>query len=45
MPESIALGEIWMAKMLHPDLFKDIDLDKNAQDFYQAFYRTDYVAK
>lgn len=45
VPESIALGEIWMAKMLHPDLFKDIDLDKNAQDFYQAFYRTDYVAK
>ena len=44
VPESIALGEIWMAKMLHPDLFKDIDLDKNAQDFYRTFYRTDYVA-
>jgi iron complex transport system substrate-binding protein len=44
VPESIALGEIWMAKVLHPDLFKDVDLDKTAEDFYRSFYRTDYAA-
>ncbi|MGB3539981.1 MAG: ABC transporter substrate-binding protein [Mesorhizobium sp.] len=44
VPESIALGEIWMAKVLHPDLFKDVDMDKIAQEFYRTFYRTNYVA-
>jgi iron complex transport system substrate-binding protein len=45
VPESIALGELWMAKVLHPDLLKDVDLDKIAQEFYRSFYRADYVAK
>lgn len=44
VPESVALGELWMAKILHPDLFKDIDMDAEAQAFYKEFYRTDYVA-
>lgn len=45
VPESVALGELWMAKILHPDLFQDIDINSEAQKFYKAFYRTDYVAK
>ncbi|MGB3387537.1 MAG: ABC transporter substrate-binding protein [Pseudaminobacter sp.] len=45
VPESIALGELWMAKILHPDLFEDIDMDAEAQAFYRKFYRTDYVAQ
>lgn len=43
-PESVALGEIWLAKSLHPDLFTDIDMDAEAQAYYKKFYRTDYVA-
>lgn len=42
-PESVALGELWMGKTLHPDLFTDIDMDRLAQDYYRRFYRTDYV--
>ena len=44
LPESVALGELWMAKVLHPELFKDVDLDAQANTFYRKFYRTDYVA-
>ena len=44
VPESVALGEMWMAKMLHPELFKDIDMNVQANTFYRKFYRTDYVA-
>ncbi|MFV0301331.1 MAG: ABC transporter substrate-binding protein [Paracoccus sp. (in: a-proteobacteria)] len=42
-PESVALGELWMGKALHPDLFTDIDLDALVQDYYRKFYRTDYI--
>lgn len=42
-PESIALGELWMGKILHPDLFADIDLDQLVMDYYRRFYRTDYI--
>lgn len=45
LPESVALGEFWMSKMLHPELFKDIDLDAEVQSYYKKFYRVDYVAK
>lgn len=44
VPESVALGEMWMAKVLHPELFKDVDLDARANIYYRKFYRTDYVA-
>jgi iron complex transport system substrate-binding protein len=42
VPESLALGETWMAKTLHPDLFNDIDLRARAEDFYQSFYGVVY---
>lgn len=44
VPESVALGEMWMAKVLHPELFKDIDMNVQANTYYRKFYRTDYVA-
>lgn len=45
VPESVALGELWMAKVLHPDLFEDIDMQQEAQAFYHEFYRTDFVGQ
>jgi len=44
MPEAMALGELWMAKELYPERFKDIDMQKEADAYYRAFYRTDYRA-
>ena len=44
MPEAIALGELWMAKTLYPQRFKDVDLAKKVQDYYHQFYRTNYIA-
>ncbi|QWU16971.1 iron complex transport system substrate-binding protein [Paenibacillus sophorae] len=41
-PESMALGEIWLAKTLYPDAFKDVDLNAMVQHFYQTFYGIDY---
>ncbi|MCX8727740.1 ABC transporter substrate-binding protein [Gilliamella sp. B2838] len=42
MPEALAIGELWMAKKLYPDLFKDIDMQKQAYDYYWRFYRVNY---
>jgi len=42
-PESIGLGELWMAKKLHPEMFKDIDMQAYANDFYQQFYGIPYT--
>lgn len=42
MPEALAIGELWMAKKLYPDLFKDIDMQKQANDYYWRFYRVNY---
>ncbi len=44
MPEAMVLGELWMAKQLYPDRFKDIDMQKEADAYYKEFYRTDYRA-
>lgn len=44
MPEAMALGELWMAKELYPERFKDIDMQKEADAYYKEFYRTDYRA-
>jgi iron complex transport system substrate-binding protein len=44
MPEALALGELWMAKQLYPDRFKDIDMQTEADAYYRKFYRTDYRA-
>lgn len=42
-PESIGLGELWMAKKLHPDKFSDIDMQAYADDFYKTFYGIAYT--
>jgi iron complex transport system substrate-binding protein len=42
LPESLALGELWMAKQLYPERFKDLDLNGLVADFYRSFYRTTY---
>ncbi|EIC86738.1 periplasmic binding protein [Serratia sp. M24T3] len=44
MPEALAIGELWMAKKLYPQKFSDIDMQKQANAYYQKFYRTNYVA-
>ncbi len=45
MPEAIGLGELWMAKKLYPDKFRDIDMQQQANRWYQRFYRTSYHEK
>ena len=42
MPEALAIGELWMAKKLYPDAYKDVDVDAQAQDYYQRFYRVNW---
>jgi iron complex transport system substrate-binding protein len=42
-PESIGLGELWMAKKLYPEKFKDIDMQAYADDFYRTFYGIPYT--
>jgi len=36
-----ALQVLWVAKLLHPDLFPDIDMTKEIRNFYRAFYDCD----
>lgn len=35
------LGLLWMAGKMHPDLFPDLDIQKEAQIFYQQLYGMD----
>ena len=42
LPESMALGELWMAKTLYPEKFKDVDLDSMVQSYYKEFYGIPY---
>jgi iron complex transport system substrate-binding protein len=42
-PEAMAVGELWMAKKLYPDLYKDVDVDAKAQAYYKRFYRVDWT--
>ncbi|WP_442961922.1 ABC transporter substrate-binding protein [Pseudocitrobacter sp. MW920760] len=42
MPEALAIGELWMAKKLYPEHYKNVDVDAQAQDYYQRFYRTSW---
>ena len=44
-PESIGLGELWMAKKLYPDKFADIDIQAYVNDFYQTFYGIPYTGR
>lgn len=39
-PEA-AIQVVWAAKLLHPELFEDIDVAAVAKDFYKTFYGTD----
>ena len=41
-PESMALGELWLAKTLYPDRFSDINLDERVEEFYTKFYGVSY---
>mgnify|MGYP000872875867 CR=1 FL=1 len=41
-PESMALGEIWMAKKLYPEKFKDVDLPALVNAYYETFYGIPY---
>ncbi len=38
------LGQAWMARKLHPDLFANLDLTHEAQTFYQTLYGLDAAA-
>jgi iron complex transport system substrate-binding protein len=42
-PESMAIGEIWLAKTFYPELFKDVDVEALVRDFYQEFYGVPYA--
>ena len=42
MPEALALGELWMAKKLYPERYKNVDVEAQAQDYYQRFYRVNW---
>jgi len=44
-PESMALGELWLAKKLYPEKFSDIDLQTTVNDFYTRFYGVPYKGK
>jgi iron complex transport system substrate-binding protein len=35
------LGQTWLAAMIHPDLYKDLDMKKEAATFYQTLYNVD----
>jgi iron complex transport system substrate-binding protein len=35
------LGLTWLAGQLHPDLFPELDLTAEAQNFYQSMYGLD----
>lgn len=45
LPESMALGELWMAKKLYPDKFRDVHLSSLADDFYRKFYGIPYEGR
>jgi iron complex transport system substrate-binding protein len=45
LTESMALGELWMAKKLYPEKFKNLDLAKLVDEFYRKFYGIPYDGK
>lgn len=42
-PESLALGEAYLGSLFYPEIYADIDMEAMVQDYYQTFYRTDFV--
>lgn len=43
MPEALAIGELWMAKKLYPSRYNNVDVNAQAQDYYQRFYRVKWT--
>ncbi len=41
-PESMALGELWMAKKLYPEKFASVDLAALVNSYYETFYGIPY---
>jgi iron complex transport system substrate-binding protein len=41
-PESMAIGELWLAKTFYPEIFKDVDVDAIVKEFYRTFYGVEY---
>ena len=41
----LIIGTAWTAKMLYPDLFKDMDLSKLTREFYSEFFHYDLTDK
>ncbi|MEY8763622.1 MULTISPECIES: ABC transporter substrate-binding protein [Clostridium] len=41
-PQTI-LGIMWLSKKINPQVFKDIDIMEEVNDFYQKFYGTTYT--
>lgn len=41
-PESMALGELWMARTFYPDAFAGLDLERLVNSYYQTFYGIEY---
>ncbi len=37
-PEAV-LGILWLAQILYPDLFADVDMRRETKDFYRKFYQ------
>ena len=35
------LNILWLAKVLHPDLFQDLDLEAEVREYYSTFYGYD----
>jgi iron complex transport system substrate-binding protein len=44
-PESMALGELWLAKTFYPQQFADIDMKQKVNEFYTKFYGVPYTGK
>lgn len=42
MPEALAVGELWIAHKLYPQRYRQVDINAEAQRYYQRFYRTDW---
>jgi iron complex transport system substrate-binding protein len=43
LPEALALGELWMARKLYPERFRDVDMDARVDQYYRMFYGRPYA--
>jgi iron complex transport system substrate-binding protein len=37
--QQMILQVMWLAKLLHPDKFQDIDMAKEVKEFYSTFFQ------